>query len=546
MSYLKKIVPFVCALACSGYLPAEAHAIRLKIRQTGGDQNKVVAASTENAGFSEKTRGVVKFSGKRAQLAVLTDDGPQSVVLAYKKGKKIFSARKILANPDTFCADGDIQAYTSLKGKRLNVKVATRDEADIAYYSGKLGSEKGLKKSNLKDLVDVDTDCLPAGNGLTLGLGDNDSPTDINIKAKALETDQDSDGLLDLFDTDIDDDGILNNYDLTSTFPTLFPNFSVFSNLKVSIADTVNVSAFGREPTKTEVDALTAQTILAVEVKAGSGEESELNCGSLSYCSAGGTGQTGNPAVDFPGTAGGSLDSDSDGNGTIAAGSTGDFQLATNLSAFNELNAGDSYIQTVTPSSSGLIKLYFSSLQFAFRSTPAAKSITLDPDGTPAVTNFTYPVADGSTGTPSNCLSVTPNGDGDVILEYEAWRPQRAGVAALGEASFVDLGNSLITIDIPNAPAPNGSTPTAGPGNCPASAYTTSDTNLSTDSAGLVDSFGDTDAAVANTVTFQIDITACLASAGQTLDSGDELSVDLQFRNDVGDNAAQKICIERP
>ncbi|MCB0334514.1 MAG: hypothetical protein KDD55_13505, partial [Bdellovibrionales bacterium] len=79
----------------------------------------------------------------------------------------------------------------------------------------------------------------------------------------------------------------------------------------------------------------------------------------------------------------------------------------------------------------------------------------------------------------------------------------------------------------------------------PISSYSTSDTNLTASDDALQDSLGDTDADTSNTVTFRVDVTDCLSSVAQTLDVNDELTLDLQFRNDVGDNAAQKLCIKR-
>ena len=132
------------------------------------------------------------------------------------------------------------------------------------------------------------------------------------------------------------------------------------------------------------------------------------------------------------------------------------------------------------------------------------------------------------------------------MLKVSGWRPQRAGVSGAGEATYVDLGNSKITIDIPNGPTPGG--PAQGPGNCVASAYSESDTNLSVSADGLQDSKGDIDADASNTYEFTLDVNSCLASSPSgaiSWDPGQSLSLDLQFRSRDGDNAAQKICLRR-
>ncbi len=523
-------------------LPSYVHAIRIKISQRGS-ANTVVAAGTSTRDVLEDKSGVLKVNGRTAQLTVLSSTGPLSVIYAYKIGSEILAPKTVLKSPSKYCVGGKAKAYSALKASSANVRLTTRSEGDVAYYTGTLNtsSTTSLSTNALTNLVSVDDSCLPAGNGLSEGLG---SATTVATRAAKLSIDQDGDGLFDGFDSDIDGDGVLNNFD--SGFTIVSGSFRVFSNLKVGIENTLNVNAFGREPTRAEVDTLTNGTTLAIEVKATGTDVSELNCKSLGYCSAGGTGQVLGTTNSFPGTAGGTFDSDSDGNGTITAGSTGDFQLDTNLSAFNELNAGDGYVQTVSNSSGTLSSLYVASLQFAYRATPALKSLIIDPTGTPSTYNFSYPIAAGSAGTPSNCISVTPNSDGKIFFDVTAWRPQRKGIAFLGEADFVDLGNSIISVDIPNAPAISSSIPGAGPGLCPAATYTTSDTNLSASAEGLQDSAGDKDASVANTLSFRFELTECLAKNGSTLDAGEEVKLDLQFRNSIGDNAAVAFCVKRP
>ena len=66
---------------------------------------------------------------------------------------------------------------------------------------------------------------------------------------------------------------------------------------------------------------------------------SRLDCGGLSYCSAGGSGYSAEPfpnGLPFPG----SFDQDGDGFGTITAGPTGDFQLHTRAPS-DKIGSGD-------------------------------------------------------------------------------------------------------------------------------------------------------------------------------------------------------------
>ena len=49
----------------------------------------------------------------------------------------------------------------------------------------------------------------------------------------------------------------------------------------------------------------------------------------------------------------------------------------------------------------------------------------------------------------------------------------------------------------------------------------------------------------ANTLTFSINLTRCLAAAAITWSSGQTLQVDIQARSSFGDNAAQKVSFRR-
>jgi hypothetical protein len=65
---------------------------------------------------------------------------------------------------------------------------------------------------------------------------------------------------------------------------------------------------------------------------------------------------------------------------------------------------------------------------------------------------------------------------------------------------------------------------------------------------GLRDKLSDRNASSTNTYSFTIDLTDCLAgNPGGAIawNSGEALFVDLQFRSEYGDNAAQKFCVRR-
>ena len=84
--------------------PITANAISLSIKQDGVAYT-VVAVSPTGQGSLEAKQGKLTVPGTTAQLTVLGAKGPQGVVLGYKVGKSILTAKQVLANPAKFCAN---------------------------------------------------------------------------------------------------------------------------------------------------------------------------------------------------------------------------------------------------------------------------------------------------------------------------------------------------------------------------------------------------------------------------------------------------------
>ncbi len=352
--------------------------------------------------------------------------------------------------------------------------------------------------------------------------------------------DVDGDGLMEALDVDDNNNGVIDNYDTTPvTQPT--NTFRIFSNFKLSIEESLNLHATGLSTALLDAAMQKIQT-LAIGVAGATGETTELDCGGLTYCSAGGTGTAppeGGSA--FPGTAGGTFDADGDGFGTITKGATGDFQLRTNAKS-SAISAGDTLIERVT-GADGVERQIPGILNFVFTSTPAIKSFAIN-GGVEQTIDYTVANRDGSM---DRCILVPPTGT--VAVTITGWRPQRPGVAAAGEGTYVDIGNSKITIDIPNSPIPtSGSGGGPGPGNCAVSAYSESDPNLSIGGDSLQDNKGDVDANSSNTYQFTVDVTLCLATGRSgpiTWNTSEKLTIEVQFRSQDGDNASQRICLKR-
>ncbi len=527
MKLLVKIVAVLLVVVC------DANAGDLKGSAPTG--YRVMSVSEGTADTATGSGFTLTAQGSKARLYLLNSEGQLAgpVIAAIKHKGKYYTYAD--AKKNGICKKSGAKLLMGVKGgasvKLGKIKVKSTD--GVGYLASLLQA-KNLDSSASAQISNKNK-CLPEGTGASLGLGNSESVSTIVIKADS--EDADRDGLVDILDVDTDNDGVLNAYDSDTPAPTT-DEFRVFSNLKLEIDRSLN--QYTQTVATSDMDTAATEIGLAMEVIATTGETSELNCNSLTYCSNGGTGVYQNLA--FPED----FDTDSDGFGTMTTGGTGDFQLQPRVTSSSSIAGGDTYIQVVTDSSSTETQIP-GMLNFVFRTTPAIRTVSMGG----VDTTVTYPRTDGLAGGPNNPFAAP--GGWDEVLTLTAYRPQRPGIESAGEGEFVDVGNSLVTIDIPNAPcatATSGGCGGSGPGNCVAAAYSTSDTNLSTDPNGLKDNRADQDTDTANptsnVVSFSIDLEACLAANSITWSSGQKLAIDLQFRNSSGDNAAQKFYIAKP
>jgi hypothetical protein len=180
-------------------------------------------------------------------------------------------------------------------------------------------------------------------------------------------------------------------------------------------------------------------------------------------------------------------------------------------------------------------------LNFAFQTTPAVKTVVTGV----RTYNVSYPISAGDAGTMTNPFHVPESGA--VSVTITAWRPQREGIEAAGEADMMDMGNLRLVTNIPNGPCDsNGMNCATGPGLCATTVYTESDPFLEVSSDGLQDSMGDAPADPANTFTYTMNLSACVESvSGVTWDAGEIVKVPIQMMNIYGDNAAQEVWFVR-
>lgn len=516
-----------------------AKPIKFNIKKLGAEGTRVLAISLDGKSESlsvgaSSTRVVIPSPGSRMRLFVLRDNAVVAQIV------------------NKFCSKA-----TSGAENGQYVRCSRKNKVNTVFRAGaSLGrlntTRTGAWLANLRatkyrqfvvpGITALASNWVPVGissHGLAARNSQSLEVTKRRLRINGGTTDIDDDGLPAALDSDDDGDGVLDNYDSNNPPPAEANNsFWLFSNLKLDIENSLNLHATGLDKSRIDQALQSVQT-LAIQV---AGSNTELDCGTLQYCSSGGTGTMAEGGQPFPGTPGGALDADADGYGTITPGSTGDFQLRTNASS-DTITGGDAMIERIDNGDGSETELP-GILNFVFNSTPALKSVTTSL-GTSTLDYSSAPYS----GSRNNCIAVPASGD--VTLDITAWRPQRPGVAAAGEAEYVDLGHSLVTLDIPNGPCAtqngDGCEP-EGPGNCSSASYSTSDPELSAGPNGIEDNKNDQDADAANTLTFTVNLTQCLndASGGAiSWESGETLFLDLQFKSSRGDNAAQKFCVTR-
>jgi hypothetical protein len=502
----------VAALAFPGAAVAASPPVSLKLSKAG---YKVVAL--DNAGHA------VKAVGRNVKLAPT----------AARFTLHLVDARGNYAGPIVVAGTGTKAVVGLRRGGRLGMVTVKRG------YGLAHAPKRMLDKSRT----------ARARRGVPVGAGVLGRVAGQSKGASGAGLDTDRDGVPAAFDVDDDGDLLLDNVDKASQrsprqVPVGPPNptpppvgmppgasagFTLFSNLKLDIGLSLNANAGAVTDAQID-DALARNATLAISVPAG--DEVELDCLGLAYCSPGGTGTTLAGSKPFPGD----FDTDGDGFGTITRGATGDFQLHPGATSA-EIGSGDSFIERVTTGGSETTAA--GTLNYVFSTTPALTAFTTAAgSGT-----ISYPVAPGGLGTNQNPIPVAAGSPISLVF----WRPQRKAIAGSGEGSgFVDIGHLTYSADIPNAPSAPGSPGGApGPGGNCQGQYASADADATVGRDGVLDKADDRAAAAANTLSFTVDVDACLAANSVTWPAGATLGIDIQARAVQGDNAAQKIWFKR-
>jgi hypothetical protein len=282
--------------------------------------------------------------------------------------------------------------------------------------------------------------------------------------------------------------------------------------------------------------------VLNVNILAG--DSAELDCKGLVYCSTEGTGRVPvnrNPPEGprFPEC----CDPDGDGFGSLATAP--DLPVgAQSLTLLHgattaQIGTGDVLIQRVTRG--GVESQFPSSVQFVFATGSALVSYA-DTAGDSAT--VPYPVAGpdpgpAGPGTNDNPFPAAPGADGNVVLTLTFWRPQRRPIPP-EPGAWTDIGGLTYTTQL------------SGVGFvCPQSSLSETDSELAPASSpvlhtggGLSDLAPDRPANAANTFTYTLNVTQCLASMGRSWAQGETLGLGFVGVSEL-DRVGQGVAFKR-
>lgn len=428
------------------------------------------------------------------------------------------------------------------------IVVGKRKQGERAIVGVKAGAKLGKLKVNsakgyakptgkvAKESIDADR-WARAKKGVPIGAGNLGLVRSKNTHGGA-PGDRDLDGIPDSLDVDLNGNLILNQYDRANSkgahkarasakaidiVPFEDGKFlDTLTHLFLGGADTVNANGGSTDAQIAAADrAHESLGVMWTGIDPGSGE---LDCGVLVYCSSGGTGRvevggatTPVGAPPYPGAPGGAYDPDGDGLGALV--NTGQCGIGDNqgegcLGLFpgattDELRAGDVLIARGTQN--GTPVEFASSVGFVYATYPVVASYD---DGQGDAATFSYPRLPMP-------ATVRARPDGQVVLKLTFWRPQRMRIEGeSGQGKWMDVGNLIYGTNLASG---------AGGGSdsfCRQSSYSLVDPKLTAldeprlrkfGGVTFADSAGDQPSTPANTFTYTLNLTDCLAANGQSM-----------------------------
>ena len=504
-----------------------------------------IAALALLAASAPATAAPKRITGKLSKpgytVIALAASGEGEVVRATPKFRLRPPARTVTlhlrARDGTYA--GPIVAAKRKKGRRAIVgvkagaklgKVIVKSAKGFAKVKRKLPNQQLARKRAAR-----------AKRGRPIGAGNSGF-----VRSKPRQTppgDLDADGVANPLDVDANGNKVLDNLDSSTRARAAQAEsgFGIHSDLSLPIYDTANANTPGS--TEQQIEAtLPRLGILNVNILAG--DSAELDCTGLVYCSPGGTGRVPvnrNPPEGprFPEEC---CDPDGDGFGSLETAPNlppGAHSLTLLHGATTaQIGTGDVLIQRVTRG--GIESQFPSSVQFVFATALALVSYA-DTAGNSAT--VPYPIAGYQPGPPGpgtndDPFSVEPGPDGNVVLTLTFWRPQRRPIPP-EPGPWTDIGGLTYTTEL------------SGGFVCPQSSFSETDPELAPASSpvlhtggGVSDLAPDRPANAANTFTYTLNVTQCLASMGSSWPQGEMLG--LGFTGVSGlDRVGQGVAFKR-
>jgi hypothetical protein len=445
---------------------------------------------------------------------------------------------------------GPIVVARQKKGKRAILGVKAGAKLGKVKVKARKGYAKPKRKL-AKQFVDAKRRAR-ANNGVPIGAGRFGRVRTKKFGGGA-PGDSDLDGIADPLDIDDDGDLTLDNLEGSTTARASQAGqmFDLHSTLAFTIDQTANVNAGSSDA---QIDAaLPSRGALNMTVLPGA--SAELDCGApstgLPYCRQGGTGSApafSSAASPFPGPPGGPYDLDGDGFGALIPGPndlSNAFSLAHGATSA-QIGTGNVLIQRVSDAGGAETGAFPGTLQYVFATSPALASYS-DTAGNSGVVSYPTPAA--GAGTHGNGFPVAAGGDGNVVLSVTFWRPQRRAIPP-ETGPWIDIGALNYGPVMQHLGTAPGGTDIFKP--CPQSVLSSTDPDLTPvavprvpGSGGFTDLAADQTANPANSVTYTVSVTQCLASLGFTWNPGENLDIGFFALTNQPDNSVQFVSFEQ-
>ncbi len=491
-----------------------------------------------------------KLSKRGYTVIALAKSGKARATDAKRKFRLVPPARKVTLHLRD--RDGEYAGPIVVGGTKKKAVVGVRAGAELARVKIK----RGYAVATPDDSDVVGRMKARARKRRPIGAGVLGRVSSESKGRGGLGRDPDKDGLPGAFDVDDDGDLVFDNVDRSANGARAAAAEDEFNarwvingGLEVSyLADdrgithgvsgyTLNQNAAGPFAANDEFEKL--RDLLMVERGALffplPGGSAELDCGGLSYCSAGGTGFFATRNRKFPeqfdsdGDKFGSMDpmpqfaEGQDGLGLIqSVNPSSVFGLAPNAKAA-DIDAGDTYLERTGPETARPVTLrsVIGTLPALAGWGDSTRNVTID-----------YPVPRGAEGAENNGFTVRPSSTGDHVIRLTIWRPQRQAIAGSGEGTgWVDIGGLTYTVVGKTAEQNRRLF------KCEGSSYSTTDGNLSVTPTGLLDKAADEPVNVANTLTFFVNLTDCLRDSGITDTQPPTITIFVSASSAFGDDA---------